>query len=203
MRSLAILVLLLSTSASTFADEAETRKQARAHYQAGTIFFDAGAFDQAIAEYERGYRLEPIPEFLFNLGQASRLKGDLDAAARFYQRYLDDKPKGAVADEARRHLQEIAAAHPTAAPAPPEPAPPPAPTATTAPSPQPIAQPPIASHLAATPPERSRSSPTPVYKRWWLWSAVAAAAAAVAIGVGVGVTAHGDNGTTFSTIAVP
>jgi tetratricopeptide (TPR) repeat protein len=102
-----IFVMPLLLLAHAYADPADTRSQARMHFQAGTVYFDSGFYDNAIVEYEEAHRLLPLPSFLFNLAQAYRLKGNVEVAETFYRLYLIAKPTGAVADEARTLLHEL------------------------------------------------------------------------------------------------
>lgn len=99
MRSVLVLLsILICMAGAARAGDApgDTKLQARAHFSAGTTFYEAGSYDKAIAEYDEAYRLLPLPDFLFNIGQAYRLKGDDRRAISYYQRYLDAKPSGAL-----------------------------------------------------------------------------------------------------------
>ena len=73
-----VVVALLSGRARAASPEAE--KEARAHFQAGEARFKAGAFDEALAEYQQGYDAKPLPGFLVNIAQCQRRLGDLKRA---------------------------------------------------------------------------------------------------------------------------
>ena len=190
MRFPVATVAMLLISLVAHADDADVKMQARAHFRAGTALYEAGNYDRAIDEYREAYKLLPLPDLLFNLGQAYRLKGDLKTAADHYRRYLADKPTGPVSDEAREHLAEIETA---SRPAPSPPAAtsiPPAPETATVPAshvPQPA--PPTQAPVAATVTKRSPVAPSNkrLWKRAWFWGVVGAVAAGVAVGVGVGL----------------
>lgn len=114
-RSLASLALGLCLCASAFAASApppshEALTQARAHFRQGEAYQSAGAYDQALAEYEAAFKLAPLPALLFNMGQANRLRGNKAAALDAYQRYLGATPDGPGADEARSHVAELTVA---------------------------------------------------------------------------------------------
>jgi hypothetical protein len=121
--------------------EPEKRSRAKEHFRKGKAFQDAGAYDQAIAEYQAAFDLMPLPELIFNLGQCHRLKGDKRAAVAAYNRYLEAAPAGRGAPDARGFVAELsrqiaeedarAASAPAAA----------TPTATTAPAPTPAPAP--------------------------------------------------------------
>src|SRR5262245_60272139 len=68
--------------------EAALEETARRHYEVGLRHFNLAEYDRAIEEFREGYRISRAAGFLFNLGQAHRLKGDCAAAVRFYRTYL-------------------------------------------------------------------------------------------------------------------
>jgi tetratricopeptide (TPR) repeat protein len=186
-----VIVSLSSLAVRAQADEGDAKTQARAHFRAGTAFYEAGDYDRAIEQYRQAYELIPSPDLLFNLGQAYRLKGDMKSAANYYRLCLRQKSDGPVGDAAREHLQEVEAQLPpeTATPPPDTPAP-------TADTPAPTPSPP-ATAKAATPTAtstviaaRPAARPRPLWKRPWLWALVGGVAVAgIVIGVGVGVGA--------------
>jgi tetratricopeptide (TPR) repeat protein len=79
-------------------------RAARAHFRQGKAFYDAGVYADAIREYEKAYALAPLPELLFNIGQAHRMAGAKAQAIAAYERYLQAVPEGELADEARTHV---------------------------------------------------------------------------------------------------
>ena len=103
MRALLPFLLALSLAAPARADD-DKAKQAAAHYKQGRAFFDQGAYDQAIAEYQKAYDLDQKAAHLFNIGRAHHLKGDRKAALDFYRRYLTAEPEGQVAAQARQFV---------------------------------------------------------------------------------------------------
>lgn len=129
--------------------------RARELYQSGMAAFAVDRFDGAIADFEAGFLLDPVPEFLFNIAQAHRKAGRREKAIEFYQRFIDLRPdvpdRASIEQTVAKLKAEL----------------------------QPLA----VAALAKPPPL------TPIYKRWWLWTAVGVAAAAiVAIGLGVGLS---------------
>jgi tetratricopeptide (TPR) repeat protein len=177
-----VVAALALTADARPADSAKSA-QARQHYEAGLAAFNLRDFKVAIAEFEAGYRLKPDPVFLYNLGQAHRLAESHDQALYFYRAYLRtsaDPPNRKEVEERIATLEKLLAekkeaARPpdhTLAPGEPKPAPAPPP----APAPAPPTQ------------VTSKTDRKPVYKRWWLWTAVGVGAAAVAVGLGVGLT---------------
>ena len=132
--------------------------------------------------------------FLYNLGQSYRLANDPEQALYFYRAYLrtsDDPPNRkevegriAVLEKLMVDKQSLAAPpdhalSPDAKPVVEQKAatPPPTPV-TNAPS------------VTAAPSVATAPARTPVYKKWWLWTAVGVVAAGAAVGVGVGIASQ-------------
>jgi tetratricopeptide (TPR) repeat protein len=83
------------------------KKEAKAHFEQGRSFYDAGAYDDALREYQAAHKLMPAPQFLFNIAQCYRLKGDKQNAIDYYQKFLDKAPDSPVADEARDYIAKL------------------------------------------------------------------------------------------------
>jgi tetratricopeptide (TPR) repeat protein len=103
----AIVVALACATPIAAAPETTAVKQAKAHYAQGRADQDAGAWDDAVAEYQAAYKLAPLPKFLFNIGQCQRLKGDKQKAIEAYEGYLAAAPEGELSDEARDHVASL------------------------------------------------------------------------------------------------
>jgi tetratricopeptide (TPR) repeat protein len=108
-RVLAVIAVVLVVGGLAHAQKptAAQRKAAKAHFDQGRAYYDAGAWDDAVREYEAAYRLAPLPELQFNIGQALRMKGDKPKAIAAYQRYLEATPEGPLAEEARNHVAAL------------------------------------------------------------------------------------------------
>jgi tetratricopeptide (TPR) repeat protein len=169
-----------------------TPPRPRDDYARGVALYQAGHFEEAIEAFRDAYQAKPRALILFNIGQAYRKDGKPAMALEYYQRYLAATPPGedpATQAHARQLVGEIEARlnqlpPDVAKPKVETPVPSPAPTPTlvvTPPAPEATAE--AKAEPASAPPEK-----TPLYKKWWLWTAVGAAAAVVIIvGVGVGV----------------
>lgn len=179
----ALLLVLISIPA--FADPAGNL--AREHYQKGTTLYELGKFHDAAVEYEEAYKAKSDPALLFNIGQAYRLAGEAKPAVTAYRSFLRKLPDAPNRVEVEAHiaklqkqLDEQASPPPTVTPKPPWP------------------ETPVAPVVQAVPPPKR----TPVYKRWWLWTAVGGVVAAgLAVGLGVGLT-QGSGGTPANTYDV-
>ena len=186
------LVVLVAGAAAT----ARPSKSATDHRVRGSRLSTEGRYDEAIAELKAGYALDPRPDFLYALGQAERKRGDCKAAIAWYDRYVATGPSSqrtvATLMQVDRCKQELAAATSSTTTRPPptaaEPIEPPAatePSQASAPPPSSETAPSAATAAArAAPATETPAGRTPVYKRWWLWTAVAVV---VAGGVGAGV----------------
>lgn len=189
---IAVLALaLLATTTTASAQQQQDAAVAREAYDKGMAHYHLEEYDAAIAEWERGFRAKPAPEFLYNIAQAYRLSKRPDKALSFYQKYLRLNPDAKNRDEVERHiatLKDIVEKQKSAAEAPPPNAlpppsggtvtPPPS-GATVAPTPEPT--PAARGDLVAQPAEK------PVYKKAWFWGVMGGVAAVVAAGVVVGV----------------
>src|SRR5262245_5676658 len=96
---------LVPRAAHAQADDARAR--AKELYQKGEEHLAAGRYDEAIQAYQAAYDLAPLPGFLYNLGQAWRLKGDRERAIAYYERYLTVEPKGKASAAARANVEEL------------------------------------------------------------------------------------------------
>jgi tetratricopeptide (TPR) repeat protein len=140
---------------------------AREHFEHGHVMFDAGRYLDALHEFEAGYRLAPLPLFLYNMGQACRHAGLAARAIENYERYLEAVPDAPEREEVEKYLRELRAA--------------------TSPSPSPSLQVSVVTPvesvsrpLTATAP----STPTPRSHRWfWYGGALAAVVAGTATAI--------------------
>jgi tetratricopeptide (TPR) repeat protein len=135
----------------------DPREESRAHYQIGRIEYGKGHLKEALVEFKKSYDAAPIPDLLYNIGRCQEELGLRAEAANTYERYLAAKPDAHERDELQTHIDELRSA-----------------------TPKPVA--PVV--VAPLPPVAKPAPKPPVYKRWWLWTAVAAV---VVVGVGVGV----------------
>lgn len=159
------------------AARADNPALARQHFERGSTLYDLGQFHQAAKEYEEAYKNKSDPVLLFNIGQAYRFAGENADALLAYRAYLRRLPDAANRQEVEARiarLQQLVDAQKASAP---PPAPKPAPTT--------VARPAAPAAAVSTSAARPAEKP-PLYKRWWLWTAVAGAAV-VAVGVGLAI----------------
>jgi tetratricopeptide (TPR) repeat protein len=205
MRSCVALLVLLALPRPALADAAGD-KLAHAYLLTARDAFQKGHIEEALNQFTEAYRASGRPAFHYNIGICLERLGRTEEAIAAFQRYLAEEPHPTDARSVRERIETLraklraqrppatpAASPPTPAASPPTPAaPPPTPAAPPAASPTgAVAAPPSPAPAAAVAlePEPLTVRPathTPIYKKWWLWTAVGAAAVAVAVGVGVG-----------------
>ncbi|HEY1587034.1 MAG TPA: hypothetical protein VGH63_15170 [Polyangia bacterium] len=179
MRALLIACLLSLVATPALA---ENRDAARAAYRAAAKHYDLGEFADALASFKEAYRNYEDPSLLFNIGQCERMLGQNAEAVRSFRAYLQqpDPANRTQVEELINKLQSEIDAQEAAKRQPPEGTiRPDEPAHATAPAPE-------AAVVVTAPPPAPRR--TPIYKKWWLWTAVGVVAVGVAVGVGVGVT---------------
>jgi Tetratricopeptide repeat len=166
-----VLGLVLSALAPITA-RADDTQRAKELFQQGTTLFDLGDFDKAIEAWQQGYKEKPDPGFLYNIGQAYRLKGDAGKAIFFYRGYLRNSPKAPNRAEVEQKIATLQKqgqgqgqgnegnkpASPTAPPPGPSPA---APPPVAAPTPSPRVPPPAPSPRVPPPAPPPRAAPPP------------------------------------------
>lgn len=133
--------------------------------QATRYFKEQKDFSKALVEFQRAFAAVPEPRLLINIGRCFFRLGKAEESIRYYERYQREVPQPLAepAERLARYLEEsrsvLAAQRAVAPPSPPAPI------------------------------ERPKPPPSPVYRRWWFWTAsgVVLGATAVAIGLGVGL----------------
>jgi len=207
-RVAAFLTLALLASLRFTADAAaapsETQRKARVHFQAGEERFKAGAFADALAEYQAGYDVLPLPGFLINVAQCQRRLGDLKTARATYQKFVLVAPDSPLVPQAKTMIAEIdgllaetdkskAAAAPEEEAKPAEEAPKSAPAPAAA-TPAATAAPETTAPVLVGTPAPAEPEERP-HRRWWLWGALGAvvvggAVTAVVLSTGGTTTIH-------------
>src|ERR1700748_2225155 len=108
----AIVLAALLGSASAARAQAPRASSAKIQFDKGQTFFDMGQYERAIHEFEIGYRLQPLPLFLFDIANVARVAGLNDKAIEYFRKYLQATQGADEADapergEARRRLAAL------------------------------------------------------------------------------------------------
>jgi hypothetical protein len=98
----AVLSVLVAASAA----HADKATSAAANEQA-TVEFAAGRFDEAIAAWQRAFAESPAPEYLHNIAQAYRRRGDCRNAIVYFERFLGAQPHAANRAAVERRIIEL------------------------------------------------------------------------------------------------
>lgn len=155
-----------------------------------------GLLDAALISYQRAYALCSDPILLFNLARVYHRLGRREPAVANYKQYLLEAPDDDPAERKRAatFLSELAPDEgnraATANPEGKSTAGPEASLEVKAAGPPPGEPGLVAPVPAVSAGARRREAGTPVYKKWWLWTAVGLGVAAVATGVALGLAAR-------------
>jgi hypothetical protein len=110
MMASAFTLLLAISLASAPAETATAQKL----FDAGSLAYARGRYDDAARAFEAAYELLPAPAIAFSLAQAHRRQyfvahdpDDLTRAIELYHRYLDEMPAGNRRDDAVEQLQQL------------------------------------------------------------------------------------------------
>jgi tetratricopeptide (TPR) repeat protein len=183
--AMTIALAAVSARAWATADGAAGERPGRVLFEQAEVKFNVGRFDEALVDYQAAYDAEPLPAFLFNIGQCYRNLGNYERAQFYFRRYtaLDPRsPNRAAAEHLIAEMDRLAAERASAAGR--EPPPPGALDISTLPT-----APASGDRAATAPPVGFMAQPArpaaaparPVYRRAWFW--VAASAVVVAGGV--------------------
>lgn len=109
------------------ADEPQplTVQAAQRHFESGVNFYKTGDYEAARIEFEAGYRLSKLPDFLVNLCQVADKQNRIQEAVNYCEQYLRIEPNAKDGTEVRARLERLnqqlggAAQPPPAQPSPP------------------------------------------------------------------------------------
>ncbi len=147
----------------------------------------AGRYGEARRLYEAAYALRPDPLLLYNLGRVQHKAGRPADAAGYYERYLAAGAEGSETNRRKteQFLEQVRKEAGISAPA------------IQGASPgiavqSPASQPSVSTGTAGSDPGAASGTeqPKPLYKKWWLWTAVGVAAVGIGVGLGVGLAAR-------------
>lgn len=199
---LASAALVEPAWAETASQDCEADSACLALYERAKVQSANGKLLEAVRLYKLAFEVQADPRILYNIARVLHKQGDNQAAANFYQRFLDSP----LQDEeqkmkARAFLRELPPSSVKSAES--GDAKPSSSTVGTglvgASTPAPVnrrwwtpdsedtpvaAAPQLVSPVVAVEKERA----TPVYKKWWFWTAVGGGAALLAAGAAVGIT---------------
>lgn len=122
-RLLLAVVLTCGPFGVTHAAEQEpaTVQAAQRHFESGVTFYQAGDYESARIEFEAGFRLSKLPDFLVNLCKVAEKQNRPEDAVRYCEQYQRLRPDD---EDVRQQLERLRsgtaeAASPAPAPSPP------------------------------------------------------------------------------------
>lgn len=134
--------------------------EAREHSQ-------AGRFEEAKRAYLQAYQRRADPRLLYNLARVMHKAGRYYEAATYYKAYLDAGAEGS--QEQRQKTEQYLAQSRSAAAE---------------------LEKPVSLEFSTAQPSAEGPTKTPIYRKWWFWTAVGAGVAVVAVGVGLGLASR-------------
>ena len=187
MRGLLVLLLIVG---STFARVAMAQvidpdeEAARRHFERGLTHYDAGEYQQALAEFDAVKRFRESPALDYNIARCyDRLERYPEAVAA-YERYVTQKPDASDAAEIRERIATLRKRLAPPPEAPPQVAPVPAPAPSAATPPAVAAPAPSVATPAATPADEGAR---PRSLRRYIAPIAIGAVAVVAAAIGAGL----------------
>jgi len=87
--ALAVGLVVAGTAALAGAASADDKAEASRHFDAGVADAKAGAYREALGEFQRAFELSPNFAVLYNVAKAQAALGDAAAALGSFERYLD------------------------------------------------------------------------------------------------------------------
>jgi len=179
-------------AASASAGMAPRPEYAQMAYRAGEEAYRKGNFALAAERFEQAFNLAKFPTIQYDIAQAYRRSYEADhdvahlkRAIDAYRIFLQQAPNAKQHNVAEKFLAmldvemvEVGAVHD-------------APTPTVRPSLKTFEAPSAAVEVVGATPVPVKQ---PVYKKWWLWTAVGVGVVAIAVGAGVGATQNRPDG---------
>lgn len=107
-----VLIAALAALAPTASARAEveptaTNQAAERHFESGVNFYRNGDYESARIEFEAGYRLSRLPDFLVNLCQVADKQNRIQEAVNYCEQYLRVEPNAKDSAEVRTRLDRL------------------------------------------------------------------------------------------------
>src|SRR5438067_3982141 len=131
MRLLVAAMAISSVVVAQSAPTANDQEAARAHFMAGSAYYEQANYADAVKEFSEAYRLSQRPDLLYNLALAYERLEKWDEAIGALQQYLALKPDAQDRNLIQTRIENLrkqrlsAHAAPPPSPLPPPPPPPP------------------------------------------------------------------------------
>jgi tetratricopeptide (TPR) repeat protein len=124
-----LLVAVICCSAAALAQSANDQEAARAHFMAGSAYYEQANYADAVKEFTEAYRLSQRADLLYNIALAYERLEKWDQAIAALNQYLHDKPDAQdraiiqtrIENLNKRRIAALAVVAPAPPPAPPAP----------------------------------------------------------------------------------
>jgi len=103
----ALAVLATVASARAEVEPTATNQAAQRHFESGVNFYRNGDYESARIEFEAGYRLSKLPDFLVNLCQVADKQNRIQEAVNYCEQYLRIEPNAKDSPEVRIRLDRL------------------------------------------------------------------------------------------------
>ncbi len=103
---LSLVVGLVAFLAAAVRGDERTAEALR-HFQAGTRLYSQGRFPEALVEFAAANKLKPNAALLYDLGQTHRALGHAQEALSYFRAYVDAAPFAANHDEVVAKIQVV------------------------------------------------------------------------------------------------
>ena len=104
---LLLVAIAVGAAAPATAAGAGPDRPGRARFEMAETKFNLGRFAEAAVDYQAAYEAEPLPAFLFNIGQCYRNVGDYERAQFYFRRYVELAPRSQNRPDAEHLIAEM------------------------------------------------------------------------------------------------
>lgn len=146
----------------------------RGRYDKAVQLFEGGRFEAALPEFQAAYERRQMSWLLINIGRTLHRLGRPKEALDHYERYkqAESRPDAETQERLEKYIAQAKALAETSSPT----------AGQSTPNP-------------STSPTSGPVSDTPIYKKWWFWTAIGGGVLAVAVITGAAVGASRPSGT--------
>jgi tetratricopeptide (TPR) repeat protein len=104
---LAFFPFVLVVAAPHASAQLSNDERARTHFQSGRLYYEEGAYDRALAEFESAYRLSGRSELLVNMANANERLGHHAAAVANLRGYLQSLTDAEQRERVERRIENL------------------------------------------------------------------------------------------------
>lgn len=106
-QSVTLALLLFLSSWLAWPARGDSAEEARAAYQQATAEYNLGRYGEALALFEKAFKLKQVPALLFNIAQCHRQLQQFERAATSYRSFIRLDPKNKQLPLAKKLLRDV------------------------------------------------------------------------------------------------